>query len=90
MGLAPGGVMHQEIYEDEHEFEKRGISENLIGAFVTIANANQWMEITGGKFPQSTFIPLANIPKRVSLGSEYYGGDKGAIDGAKNLENLCP
>ena len=52
MGLSAGGQMRQEIYEDEHaaaDWDK-SISNRC---FVTIANAEQWMEITGEEPPMT-------------------------------------
>ena len=86
MGLAPGGVMHQEIYEDEYEFEAWDLRKSD-RCFVTIANADQWMGITGEE-PPINFYTTREYTEAGLPWFAYYGGDKGAIDGAKKLRKL--
>jgi hypothetical protein len=86
MGLAAGGSMHQEIYEDEHEFDVWDLRKSE-RCFITIANAKQWISITGEKPPINSYTTHeyseAGLPW-----FEYYAGDKVVIDGAKNLEKI--
>ena len=86
MGLAPGGSMKQEIYDDPHDFEvwDRRKSERC---FVTIANADQWMGVTGEEPPISPFTAHEYTNQGLPW-FDYYGGDKVAIDGAKRLGKL--
>ena len=53
MGLAAGGSMQQEIFEDLIIVSKPGIYERTSRCFVTIANAEQWIDLTGEEPPIS-------------------------------------
>ena len=86
MGLAPGGSMRQEIYEDPYDLEVWDMRKSE-RCFVTIANADQWMDITGEATPH---VPItayeyseAGLPW-----FEYYGNDQPAIEGADAFETL--
>lgn len=86
MGLGMGGAMRQEIYEDDH-----GVGAwDLDGGqrcFVMLANAEQWMDITGEEPP----LPPVSAEEYASCGLpwfDYYGGDRKAIDGAKALGKI--
>ena len=50
MGLAAGGKMNQEIYEDENELSAWDQRQSE-RCFITIANAQQWQGITGEEPP---------------------------------------
>ena len=50
MGLAAGGKMNQEIYEDENDFSAWDQRQSE-RCFITIANAQQWQGITGEEPP---------------------------------------
>ena len=86
MGLAPGGEMFQEIYDDPYDFEAWDLRKTE-RCFLTLANASEWMSITGEEPPLSPQTADdytdAGLPW-----FEYYGGDKVAIDGAKRLGKL--
>jgi hypothetical protein len=86
MGLAAGGSMHQEIYEDPHEFDAWDLRQTE-RCFVTLANAEQWIEITDEEPPINPFTAQeynhAGLPW-----FDYYGGDKVAIEGAKKLGKI--
>ncbi len=86
MGLAPGGVMHQEIYEDEYEFEAWDLRKSD-RCFVTIANAEQWMGLTGEEPPIESYTTHEYTEAGLPW-FEYYGGDKVAIDGGKRLGKI--
>ena len=78
MGLAPGGRMRQEVYDDPHgldAWDQRHASR----CFVTIANSTQWMAITGERPP--TVPPTAKQYTMAGLPwFEWYGGDAEALD----------
>ena len=83
MGLAPGGRMTQEIYDDEHgldAWDQRHSSR----CFVTIANAAVWQAITGehlpGEAPTAADYTKAGLPW-----FDYYDGKREALAGAKLL-----
>ena len=86
MGLAAGGSMHQEIYEDPHDFVAWDLRKSE-KCFVTIANAKQWIDITGEEPPISPYS--ANEYTNAGLPwFNYYGADKIAIEGAKQLRKI--
>ena len=86
MGLAPGGSIHQEIYEDDYEFEAWDLRKSE-RCFVTIANAEQWIGITGEAPPIGSYT-AHEYTKAGLPWFEYYGGDKVAIDGAKRFGKI--
>ena len=87
MGLAPGGRMRQEIYNDPYgldAWDQRHSSR----CFVSIANSAQWSAITGERPP--TEPPTAAAYTRAGLPwFDYYGGDNEAAVGAKKLAGLA-
>ena len=87
MGLAPGGRMRQEIYDDPHgldAWDQRHASR----CFVTIANSMQWVEITGERPP--TVPPPAKQYTTAGLPwFNWYGGDAAAVAGAEKLKPLA-
>ena len=85
MGLAPGGLMRQEIYEDEH-----GISawaRKSSRCFVHLLNSVAFLAVTGneppGKPPTAADYSNAGLPW-----FDYYDGDKAALQGAKKLAGI--
>ena len=86
MGLSAGGQMRQEIYEDEHaaaDWDK-SISNRC---FVTIANAEQWMEITGEE-PPMTQVSASDYSNAGLPWFEYYDADKKTLKSAAALGKL--
>ena len=87
MGLAPGGRMRQEIYDDPYgldAWDQRHASR----CFVTIANSGQWMAITGEKPP--TTPPTAKQYADAGLPwFDYYDGDATAVEGAEKFADLA-
>ena len=87
MGLAPGGRMRQEIYDDPYgldAWDQRHASR----CFVSIANSTQWMAVTGERPP--TLPPSAKEYSEAGLPwFEWYGGDAKAVAGAKKLASLA-
>ena len=86
MGLAPGGRMQQEIYEDPYgldAWDQRHPSR----CFVTIANSVQWMAITGERPPVEP--PTARDYTDAGLPwFDYYDADAKAVSGSDVLKNL--
>ena len=86
MGLAPGGLMRQEIYEDEHGIDAWDTSTSS-RCFVHIVNSVQLLHLTGcqppGKPPTAQDYTNAKLPWY-----DYYGGDLKALEGAKELAEL--
>ena len=86
MGLAPGGRMTQEIYEDEFGVDAW---DQALGdrCFVTLANSAQWVAITGERPP--TEPPTAREYTEAGLPwFSYYAGDREALEGAERLAGL--
>ena len=86
MGLAPGGSMHQEIHEDPHDFEVWDLRKTQ-RCFVTIANAEQWMTVTGEEPAASPCSSRAYTEAGLPW-FKYYDDDQVAIEGAKRLGNI--
>ncbi len=86
MGLAPGGLMRQEIHQDEYGFEAWDRSARS-RCFVHVLNSVQFLQVTGveppAKPPTAREYTEAGLPW-----FEYYGGDRTALDGAKKLAGL--
>lgn len=86
MGLAPGGRMKQEIYEDPYRFDEWDLR-HASRCFVTIANSVTWKAITGEVPP--TMPPTAAEYSKAGLPwFDYYGADLTALGGALKLKNL--
>ena len=86
MGLGMGGAMTQEIYEDDYGLDAWDFS-NSQRCFIMLANAEQWISITGEEPPLSP-ISAAEYTNAGLPWFSYYGGDKTAIDGAKALGKI--
>lgn len=86
MGLAPGGRMRQEIYEDDHslsDWDQRHSSR----CFVHLANSMVWRSITGREPP--TVPPTAEEYTRAGLPwFDYYADGKAALDGTSPIKGL--
>ena len=86
MGLAPGGRMRQEIYDDDYGVEAWD-ERHTSRCFVTIANSMQWLAITGERPP--TDPPTARQYADAGLPwFDYYDGDRKAISGSETLAGL--
>ena len=86
MGLAPGGLMRQEIYEDDHGIDAWDTSTSA-RCFVHLLNSRQFLSVTGT--PAPTMPPTAKDYSDAGLPwFEHYGGDKAALDGAEKLAGL--
>lgn len=86
MGLAPGGKMRQEIYEDPYGLDAWD-QRHSHRCFVSLVNSTQWMTITAERPP--TKPPTASEYARHGLPwFDYYGGDAKAMDATKKLKGL--
>jgi len=86
MGLAPGGRMHQEIYQDHHALEDWD-QRHRARCFVHIANARQWRAITGDA-PPTEPITAAHYREAGIPWFDYYAADLDAVAGAGILQRL--
>ena len=86
MGLAPGGLMRQEIYEDEYGFDAWDTS-NPSRCFVHILNSTQWEASTGepvpGEPPSAQQYSIAGLPW-----FNYYDDKLQVLKGSKKLAGL--
>lgn len=86
MGLAPGGLMRQEIYDDPHGIHawKGSVASRC---FVHIVNSVTLFKMTGCQPPGNPQTAQdytdAGLPW-----FDYYGGDLKALEGAKKLAGL--
>ena len=86
MGFAPGGLMRQEIYEDEYGIDAWDTSTSS-RCFVHIVNSVQLLHLTGCQPPSKP--PTAQDYTRARLPwFDCYGGDLKALEGAKKLVEL--
>jgi hypothetical protein len=86
MGLAPGGQMRQEIYDDPFDPDDWD-TEHASRCFVHIANSLVWRAITGEEAP--TTPPTAEEYTRAGLPwFEYYDDAATALEGAETLSGL--
>lgn len=86
MGLAPGGLMRQEIYEDEYGYDAWDMSKSS-RCFVHILNSAQWTIATGkpvpGQPPSAADYTNARLPW-----FEYYDDKLCALSGAQKLAGM--
>lgn len=86
MGLAPGGMMEQEIYQDHHQFEDWK-KDTCSRCFVHLANSLVWRRITG-EDPPTTPPTAAEYTQAGLPWFEYYDDSKAAVEGGDRLEHL--
>lgn len=87
MNLAAGGRMTQEIYEDKWDLQAWDMR-NGKRCFVTIANSEQWLSLTGELPP--TLPIVADEYARFNLPWFEYYDDSPAIQGSKILSKVKP
>ena len=78
--------MQQEIYEDPYNFDEWDLRATQ-RCFVTLANAEQWMDITGEEPPMRA-ISAQTYTEAGLPWFDYYNIDKEAIAGAKKLGKI--
>ena len=85
MGLAPGGRMRQEIYEDP--FELSDWDRQQKGRyFVHMTNSLVWRQVTGSE-PPTTPVTAAEYAEAGLPWFDYYG-ENGALEGSRRLAGL--
>ena len=86
MGIAPGGLMRQEVYEDYYGFDAWETSVRS-RCFVHVLNSVQYLAVCGveppNRPPTAAEYTDAGLPW-----FEYYGGDLAALEGSKELAGL--
>jgi hypothetical protein len=85
MGLAPGGKMKQEIYENPYTFDEWDL-EHSSRCFLHIANSLMWQAITDSTPP----LPSITAERYTDAGLPWfdYYDDALALEGSKELANL--
>lgn len=86
MGLAPGGRMRQEIYDDPYKLSAWD-TEHTSRCFVHIANSLVWRAVTGQQ-PLTVPSTAAEYTPHGLPWFEYYDDSATAIAGAKSLKGL--
>ena len=86
MGLAPGGLMRQEIYEDEYGLDAWDLSHSS-RCFVHMLNSAQYRAVTGAA-PPSTPPSARDYAEAGLPWFEYYAGDQAALEGSSSLAGL--
>jgi len=86
MGLAPGGRMRQEIYEDPYSIHDWDTSHSS-RCFIHLVNSTTWRAITGEAPPTTPPTPKdytqAGFPW-----FDYYDAELNAVKGSKVLDGL--
>ena len=85
MGLAPGGQMRQEIYDDPHDFSDWDLR-HFSRCFVHLGNSMIWRAITGEAPP--TVPPTSKEYTDAGLPWFDYYGEGAAVPGADKLNSL--
>jgi len=86
MGLAPGGRMKQEIFEDPYGYEDWD-RHTKSRCFVHLANSIMWRAITGEAPP--TVPPTSKQYSQAGLPwYDYYNADTAALEGSEILDDL--
>jgi len=86
MGLAPGGLMRQEIYEDDYGID---VWDTTVGVscYVHIVNSLQYFSVCGVSPPHRP--PTAEEYAAAGLPwFDFYDADRNALQGAKRLADL--
>lgn len=86
MGLAPGGLMRQEIYEDEYGMEAWDTSVSS-RCFVHILNSEQWREATEKAAPGEP-VSASQYANEGLPWFEYYDDSLDALSGSKALAGM--
>lgn len=86
MGLAPGGRMRQEIFDDPHDFSDWDLSHRS-RCFVHLANSLAWRAITGENPPTTPFTAKEYTDAGLPW-FDYYDDKLAALDGSKKLADL--
>ena len=86
MGIAPGGMLRQEVYEDEYGIDAWD-TDAMSRCFVHLANSEQFLSITG-HIPPTKPLTAEEYAAEGLPWFDYYTGDNRALQGAKTLAGL--
>jgi len=85
MGLSPGGLMRQKIYEDKYGIDAWDL-DNGLRCFIHLSNSQQYQSITGHRPPHQP--PSASDYMDAGLPWFDYYDDSEALSGSENLSRL--
>jgi hypothetical protein len=86
MGLAPGGLMRQQIFVDSYGIDAWDTT-SISRCFVHILNSAQYLAVTG--YAPPTVPPTAEAYSKAGLPwFEYYAADLASLKGAQKLAGL--
>ena len=85
MGLAPGGLMRQEIYDDPHGIDAWD-QDNALRCFIHLVNSQVYAEITGSAPPHKP--PTAKNYNAAGLPWFEYYSDSSNVGGSEVLSGL--
>ena len=86
MGLAPGGRMRQEIYNDPYSIHDWD-TENRSRCFIHLVNSRTWMNITGDRPPSQPPTPR-DYTRAGYPWFDYYDAELAAVQGSEALASL--
>lgn len=86
MGLAPGGRMRQEIYEDEYDFDDWD-RQTSSRCFVHISNSLMWRAVTGSS-PPTVPVTAEEYERHRLPWFDYYDEGLEALEGSERLAKL--
>ena len=86
MGLAQGGLMRQELYEDSYGFNAWD-KNNYSRAFVHILNSKQWENVTGEEPHSNPITKEDYIANRIPW-FEFYSDGQKPLKGSSKLNKL--
>jgi hypothetical protein len=86
MGLAPGGRMRQEIYEDPYSIHDWD-TDHRSRCFVHLVNSVGWWQLTGER-PPSNPLSAREYTASVYPWFDYYDADGKALEGAQALAGI--
>jgi len=86
MGLAPGGRMKQEIYDDPYGLDAWD-QRNGSRCFVTLLNSTQWMAVSG-EWPPTEPPTAQDYAAQDLPWFDYYDADARAVAGSDRLREL--
>jgi hypothetical protein len=86
MGIAPGGRIKQEIYDDDYGLDAWDLSAGA-RCFVHTVNSELWEELTGLAMPDKP-ITAKHYKEDSIPWFEYYAEDKKPLPGSKLLKSL--
>jgi hypothetical protein len=86
MGLAPGGRMRQELYDDPHDLADWD-TRHRSRCFVHVANALVWTAVTGER-PPTTPPTAKQYTDRGLPWFDYYAADREALEGSEALARM--